>query len=61
MGTKVGIRHGFRNFDNYRLRLLLHCDIDWDTPAITRIRRRLPRLIAKSQGLSGERCNWPWR
>jgi transposase len=38
--------HGFRNFDNYRLRLLLHCGIDWDTPPTTRIRGRLPRLIA---------------
>ena len=23
------VGHGFRNFDNYRLRLLLHCDLDW--------------------------------
>jgi transposase len=38
--------HGFRNFDNYRLRLLLHCGVDWDTPPTTRIRGRLPRLIA---------------
>ncbi len=26
------IGHGFRNFDNYRLRLLLHCGVDWHTP-----------------------------
>ena len=38
--------HGFRNFDNYRLRLLLYCGVDWDTPPTTRIRGRLPRLIA---------------
>ena len=38
--------HGFRNFHNYRLRLLLHCGVDWHTPAPTRIRGRLPRLIA---------------
>jgi transposase len=38
--------HGFRNFDNYRLRLLLHCGVDWHTPQPTRIRGRLPRLIA---------------
>jgi hypothetical protein len=25
------VGHGFRNFDNYRLRLLLHCGVDWDT------------------------------
>ena len=29
--------HGFRNFDNYRLRLLLHCGVDWQTPSPTRI------------------------
>ena len=38
--------HGFRNFDNYRLRLLLHCGVDWHTPQPTRIRGRLPRLAA---------------
>jgi transposase len=40
------IGHGFRNFDNYRLRLLLHCGTDWQTPQPTRIRGRLPRLVA---------------
>ena len=40
------VGHGFRNFDNYRLRLLLHCGTDWQTPQPTRIRGRLPRLIA---------------
>lgn len=38
--------HGFRNFDNYRLRLLLHCGVDWNTVPTTRIRGRLPRLAA---------------
>lgn len=38
--------HGFRNFDNYRLRLLLHCGVDWQTPQPARIRGRLPRLVA---------------
>ena len=38
--------HGFRNFDNHRLRLLLHCGADWHTPQPTRKRRRLPRLTA---------------
>ena len=23
--------HGFRKFENYRLRLLLHCGVDWHT------------------------------
>lgn len=37
---------GFRNFDNYRLRLLLHCGVNWHTPTATPIRGRLPRLVA---------------
>ncbi|PZS24622.1 MAG: hypothetical protein DLM58_24350 [Pseudonocardiales bacterium] len=40
------VGHGFRNFDNYRLRLLLHCGVDWQTPQPARIRGRLPRLAA---------------
>ena len=27
------VGHGFRNFDNYRLRLLLHYGTNWDTAA----------------------------
>ncbi len=40
------VGHGFRNFENYRIRLLLHCGVDWHTPQPTRIRGRLPRLAA---------------
>jgi transposase len=40
------VGHGFRNFDNYRLRLLLHCGVDWQTPHPARIRGRLPGLAA---------------
>jgi transposase len=40
------VGHGFRNFDNYRLRLLLHCGVDWDTIRATPIRGRLPRSTA---------------
>lgn len=40
------IGHGFRNFDNYRLRLLLACGIKWHTPPAARIRGRQPRLSA---------------
>jgi transposase len=40
------IGHGYRNFANYRLRLLLHCGTDWHTPTATPIRGRLPRLAA---------------
>jgi transposase len=37
--------HGFRNFDNYRLRLL-HCGVTWQTSQTTRLRCRAPRLVA---------------
>ena len=40
------VGHGFRNFDNYRLRLLLHCGVDWNTVHATPIRGRLPRFAA---------------
>jgi transposase len=40
------VGHGFRNFDNYRLRLLLHCGVEWNTPDATPIRGRLPRFVA---------------
>ena len=37
---------GFRNFANYRLRLLLHCGVTWHTHRTTRIRGRSPRSMA---------------
>jgi transposase len=40
------VGHGYRSFDNYRLRLLLHCGTDWNTSIVTPIRGRLPRLAA---------------
>jgi transposase len=40
------VGHGFRNFGNYRLRLLLHCGVDWHTPRAARIRGRSPRFAA---------------
>ena len=40
------VGHGFRNFDNYRLRLLLHCGVQWQTRPAASMRRRQPRLIA---------------
>ena len=40
------IGHGFRNFDNYRLRLLLRCGVTWHHQPANRIRARQPRLIA---------------
>lgn len=38
--------HGFRNFENYRLRLLLHSGVQWNTRRTARIRGRHPRLVA---------------
>ena len=37
---------GFRNFSNYRLRLLLASGVPWRTQHVTRLRGRRPRLIA---------------
>ena len=47
---KVGrISHGFRNWNNYRLRVLAACKLEWHNPPATRIRGRKapsPRLAA---------------
>ena len=40
------VGHGFRNFANYRLRLLLHCGVSWQTHRTARLRDRSPRLVA---------------
>lgn len=40
------VGHGFRNFDNYRLRLLLHCGVEWHTAPVASIRGHQPRLVA---------------
>ena len=40
------VGHGFRNFRNYRLRLLLHCGVEWKTQRTARVRGRSPRLAA---------------
>lgn len=40
------VGHGFRNFDNYRLRLLLHGGVTWNTAPTTPLRGRLPRMAA---------------
>ncbi len=37
---------GFQRFDNYRLRLLLHCGVEWKTRPTARLRGRSPRLAA---------------
>ena len=40
------IAHGMRNFENYRMRLLLHSGVKWNTLPTARIRGRSPRLVA---------------
>ena len=40
------IGHGYRNYDNYRHRLLLGCGIQWATVATHRIRGRQPAFSA---------------
>jgi transposase len=40
------VGHGFRNFANYRLRLLLHCGVRWQTHRTARLRGRSPHLVA---------------
>jgi transposase len=42
------VGHGFRNFVNYRLRLLLHCGVRWQTHRTVRLRGRVPHLWASS-------------
>jgi len=34
------VGHGFRNFANYRLRLLLHCGVMWQAHQTARLRGR---------------------
>lgn len=39
--------HGFKNFSNYRLRVLLHCGgVKWDAHPATTMRARSPQLVA---------------
>jgi transposase len=38
------VGHGFRNFHNYRLRLLLHCGVTWQTHRTARLRGRSGRV-----------------
>jgi hypothetical protein len=40
------VGHGFRNFANYRLRLLLHCGVTWTTHPTARLRGRCVGLVA---------------
>jgi transposase len=39
------IGHGFRNFSNHRLRLLLHCGVRWPPHRTASLRGRSLRLV----------------
>ena len=44
------VGHGFRNFANDRLRLLLHCGVRWQTHRTARLRRRpSPWVVERCQ------------
>ena len=45
-GLMFHAQFGFRNFDNYRLRLLLRCGTTWKTRPAPSMRRRHPRSAA---------------
>ena len=40
------VGHGFRNFTNYRLRLLLHCGVAWPAHRTASLRSRSARVVA---------------
>jgi transposase len=42
----IRVAHGFRSFKNFRLRVLLHCGLEWQDAPAARIRGRSPRLVA---------------
>jgi transposase len=43
------VGHGFRNFANYRLRLLLHCGVTWQTHRTSRLRGH-PHTTSRTAG-----------
>jgi Transposase len=43
------VGHGFRNFANYRLRLLLHCGVRWQTHRTARLRSRSTRFERRAR------------
>lgn len=46
--NEVSAQRRFHNFTNYRLRLLLHCGVRWQTHRTARLQGRSPRLVAQS-------------
>jgi hypothetical protein len=41
------VGHGFRNFENYRLRLLLHCGVEWPAHSTRRTNQRPPTTLGR--------------
>ena len=39
------VGHGFGSFPNYRLRLLFHCGVAWQTHRTARLRGRAPHMV----------------
>jgi hypothetical protein len=52
------VGHGFRNFTNYRLRLLLHCGVSWQTHQPARLRGRSPNVVAWRPGGAPANPGW---
>ena len=40
------VGRGFTNFEHYRLRLLAHCSLEWQTHPAASMRRRSPHFAA---------------
>jgi hypothetical protein len=51
------VGYGFCNFTNYRLRLLLHCGVIWQTHRTASLRSRSPRWVAESPA-AGPAGSW---
>jgi hypothetical protein len=47
------VGYGFRNFTNYRLRLLLYCGVRWPTHRTASLRSRPSRFMAESPAQDG--------
>ena len=58
-GKVKRVGHGFWNFANYRLPLLLHCGVRWQIHQTARLRRRSAPLAASSSEGTGSRDRVP--
>jgi hypothetical protein len=52
------VGHGFRNFANYRLRLLLHCGVRWQTPPDRETARALSTFGGVAPVISALQASW---